>query len=275
MVSRLSQYLETHRNLHFPHRHSFSHFVLFTQGQGTYSIDFEKFPVSPNQIYFMVPGQVHSWSFTGETEGYIVNFSRGFFYSFLLRPEYLGQFPFLTGAVEESVITLPGNIMQEVVPTLEAIILEDQQRAAFDADMVRVLLLRIFLSVNRLLVKKSDRKLAGAKMLVVRNFQSLVEQHYSDIRLPKDYAALLYVTPNHLNALCKDMLGKPAGELIRERVLLEAKRLLTDGGLSVSGIASRLNFNDNSYFTKFFKKYTALTPEEFRGNIFRQQNNRT
>ena len=79
-----------------------------------------------------------------------------------------------------------------------------------------------------------------------------------------EYAELLYITPNHLNALCKDHLGIPAGELIRNRIILEAKRLLINQDLSISEISYVLNFNDNSYFTKFFKKQVGVTPEEFR-----------
>ncbi len=60
------------------------------------------------------------------------------------------------------------------------------------------------------------------------------------------------------------LLGKTAGELIRDRVLLEAKRLLTNGDMSITELAYDLNFQDNSYFNRFFKKYADVTPEEFR-----------
>jgi AraC-like DNA-binding protein len=84
------------------------------------------------------------------------------------------------------------------------------------------------------------------------------------MKLPKEYAELLYITPNHLNALCRDLVGKTAGELIRERVLLEAKRLLTNLNITAAEIAYELNFQDNSYFSRFFRKYTGQTPEIFR-----------
>ena len=82
--------------------------------------------------------------------------------------------------------------------------------------------------------------------------------------MPKDYASLLYITPNHLNALCKELLGESAGELIRKRIILEAKRLLVIKDYSIAEVAYELNFNDNSYFTKFFKKIEGMTPEDFR-----------
>ncbi len=64
-----------------------------------------------------------------------------------------------------------------------------------------------------------------------------------------------------------DLLGKTAGEIIRDRVLLEAKRLLTNASLTVTEAAHNLNFQDNSYFNRFFKKYTGATPDEFRNNF--------
>ncbi|NQD72297.1 AraC family transcriptional regulator, partial [Sphingobacterium shayense] len=73
-------------------------------------------------------------------------------------------------------------------------------------------------------------------------------------------------TPNHLNAVTKEQLGYSAGELIRNRVLLEAKRLLVMKNFSIAEIAYELNFSDASYFTKFFKKAVGCTPEEFKKN---------
>ena len=67
--------------MHFPHKHSFYHLVFFTAGAGCHSIDFDRFAIQTNQIYFMIPGQVHTWEFEGDMEGYVVNFSTAFFQS--------------------------------------------------------------------------------------------------------------------------------------------------------------------------------------------------
>ncbi|MBK6931019.1 MAG: AraC family transcriptional regulator [Saprospirales bacterium] len=82
--------------------------------------------------------------------------------------------------------------------------------------------------------------------------------------MPRDYAEMLFITPNHLNALVNSVVGKPAGELIRDRVVLEAKRLLVNSDFNISQIADALHFEDNAYFTRFFKKYTGMSPEIFR-----------
>src|ERR1700743_2132814 len=93
MVERFEAYLGRQgAHLHNAHRHVFYHFVLFTKGAGHHSIDFIRYPVEVGQLYFMTPGQVHSWSFEGRSEGYVVNFSEDFFKSFLLDPRYLERF---------------------------------------------------------------------------------------------------------------------------------------------------------------------------------------
>ncbi len=258
-----AHYLQRHPNLHFPHRHSFYHIVYFTKGAGTHSIDFETFKVIPGQIYFMVPGQIHSWHFDGEIDGYIVNFSEHLLHSFLKEGQYLEQFPFFNGIAVEGVIQLKKS-RETVEQLLLQIVTEAEGNALMSAEMIRVYLLALFINITRE-INTAKKKLApGPNQLLLRNFRKLVEQHFFNKRLPKEYAAMLYITPNHLNALCKDILGKPAGEVIRDRVLLEAKRLLVSAGSSVSEIAWQLNFNDNSYFTKFFKKYIGVTPEQFR-----------
>src|SRR5690348_14401386 len=75
VADHFAHYLDEHPNLQFPHKHSFYHLVYFTKGSGTHSIDFIEFPVEQGQVYFMIPGQVHSWDFDKKPGGYIVNFS--------------------------------------------------------------------------------------------------------------------------------------------------------------------------------------------------------
>ncbi|WP_326996157.1 helix-turn-helix domain-containing protein [Chitinophaga sp. 212800010-3] len=87
------------------------------------------------------------------------------------------------------------------------------------------------------------------------------------MRRPKYYAEILCITPNYLNSICKDLLGISAGDMIRNRIVLEAKRMLIYLDLTVTEIACNFNFKDNSYFCKFFKNQAGLSPEAFRRSI--------
>ncbi len=106
--------------------------------------------------------------------------------------------------------------------------------------------------------------------VLMKQFVELIEENFKELKLPKDYAAMLYITSNHLNFICKEQIKMSAGEVVRNRVLLESKRLLVNFELSVAAIAMELNFFDTSYFIKFFKKYTNLTPEAFRKTVLQQ-----
>ena len=219
----------------------------------------------PYQIYFMIPGQVHSWSFEGEVDELIaIHFSPAFFQSYLLKNEYLEQFPFFSGIVEDAVINIEPVHQQLIGNLFEEIIAENENPARMGLDLIKTILLQVFILISRMNVDGKQIQQPHYNYTLLKNFQKLIEKNFSSLKLPKEYAQLLYITPNHLNAVCNDILGVSAGDVIRNRILLEAKRLLINLNLSVSEIAYRLNFNDNSYFTKFFKKYAGLTPEEFR-----------
>jgi AraC family transcriptional activator of pobA len=264
LINRFAPYLKSHRNLHLPHKHSFYHLVFFTKGGGSQTIDFQQVPVKSHQIYFMIPGQVHNWAFEGEVDGYIINFSESFFQSFLLKANYLEEFSFFTGIVSDSVIDIPEELREKIIQVFEELISESEEPKPLETDMLKALMLQLFISVARLGLTDNNKTVPSYNYTLLRNFQKLIEKNYATIKLPKQYAELLYITPNHLNALCNDMLGISAGEVIRNRVALEAKRLLINNDLTIFEIANQLHFTDNSYFTKFFKKQVGLTPEEFR-----------
>jgi AraC family transcriptional regulator, transcriptional activator of pobA len=271
LISRFGTYLQKHRDLYFPHKHTFYHLVLFTSGGGTHAIDFKTFDVTPYQIYFMIPGQVHSWSFEGDVDGYVIHFSSSFFESFLLKKEYLDQFPFFSGIIDDAVIQIVPTLQPKIINLFEDIITEAETPGRMGLDLIRSLLLQAFILLSRISTDKKEKQVLPYNYTLLKTFQKLIEKNFATLKLPRDYADLMYITPNHLNALCNDLLGISAGEVIRNRVLLEAKRLLINIDLTIAEIGYQLNFNDNSYFTKFFKKYTGLTPEEFRKSTLNHQ----
>ncbi|MGF1925894.1 MAG: AraC family ligand binding domain-containing protein, partial [Bacteroidia bacterium] len=115
LVSRFGHYLKEHQHLLSPHKHSFYHLVFFTEGTGEQHIDFKKFTIRPGLIYFMIPGQVHNWTFETPPEGYIINFSSNYFSSFLLAADYLDRFAFFNGQPESQVLDLPVDTQKKAI----------------------------------------------------------------------------------------------------------------------------------------------------------------
>jgi AraC-like DNA-binding protein len=107
---------------------------------------------------------------------------------------------------------------------------------------------------------------------IVRQFKSLIDENFVNATQVMQYADMLYVTPGHLNDLIKTVTGKTAKQIIDERRILEAKRLLFWGEHSVKEIAARLNFEDDAYFNRFFKKHTGNTPALYQREIREKYN---
>jgi AraC family transcriptional activator of pobA len=273
LASRFRQYSDSHKHLHTAHKHSFYHLVYFIQGTGNHQIDFKQYPVSAGQIYFMIPGQAHSWNFDEEPDGYIVNFSKEYFSTFLYNSIYPENFHIFSGNTDQQVISVPEEDVAWLTNHFEQILKEGQVRQHFGDDLVRTLLLQVFIWTERISNYGSQSSADSYNHILFRNFQRLVGKNYKEMKLPKDYANLLYITPNHLNSLCKDIIGISAGEMIRAQVVLEAKRLLINLDMSIGEIASTLNFKDNSYFIKFFKKQELMTPEKFRKSNLQHNGN--
>ncbi len=81
------------------------------------------------------------------------------------------------------------------------------------------------------------------------------------------YADKLFVTPKHLSAVLKEISEKTAGEWIDLRVILEAKLLLRSTGLNIQEISTKLNFANQSFFGKYFKHLTGMSPRDYRAKL--------
>ena len=108
-------------------------------------------------------------------------------------------------------------------------------------------------------IKNKSRK----EYIFERFYESLVESYQSE-RSVKYYADQLCLTPKHLSGVVKEVSGKTVGEWIDELVVLEAKALLNSSSMNIQEIADRLNFANQSFFGKYFKHYTGMSPKEYR-----------
>lgn len=103
---------------------------------------------------------------------------------------------------------------------------------------------------------------------LVIKFTNLVQQQFREVRTVKKYADQLNVSAKYLTEIVKEYSGKNASEIISDLVILEAKFLLRKSKLSIREIADTLNFSDQSFFGKYFKRHTKLSPKEFRETEF-------
>ncbi len=99
------------------------------------------------------------------------------------------------------------------------------------------------------------------------NFLNLLEYHFKKERSVLFYAAALFVTPGHLTKVVKEISGKTTSQLIDQAIIIEARLLLKNPVLSIAQIAEELQFSDQSFFGKFFKKQIGFSPSEYRKKV--------
>ncbi|MBL7814792.1 MAG: helix-turn-helix domain-containing protein [Saprospiraceae bacterium] len=248
----------------FPHRHDFYQILYMTEGAGRHIIDFVTYPVAKGYFYFLTPGMMHTWDFEGYTEGYLVNFNGSFFQSVFRNESFLSEFPFFHSINNAPFLQLYEDTEGVVLSILQQILLEYETHSTFYEMQIRAHLINLFVILSRLYEPATVVSSTHNNTSLLRQFERLVDTHYLQKRFPKDYAPGLGITPNYLNEVCVQTVGKSAGLIIRERIILEAKRLLVHSKGSISEVAYQLNFEDNAYFSRFFKKHTDMTPEQFR-----------
>jgi AraC-like DNA-binding protein len=241
--SPFALHLQEHLFIREPHKHNFYIILIVTQGTGSHTIDFKEFEVKPGTVFFMTPGQVHSWELSKDADGFVIFFTQQF-YAREYPHKMLFDFPFFNALLYNPVLSI-AKAMREIMLSRYL-------------DILLIELTRIF-----------QPKVAGTgstvkEQALLQNLERLIDVHYKEHKPVGFYAQRLHVTTKHLNDVCKNSLGKTTKDLIQYRTLLEAQRLLVHANLTSSQIAAELGYFDNTYFFRFFKKHIGCTPEQFR-----------
>lgn len=228
---------------------------------------------SANSIYFAYPGKIESWQRVETIYGYLLCFTPEFAEIDPLKPKFEKDYPFfLNGA--NSILKLSQEDMDDIGCTAEKLLGEMTSGNEDNFEMIQSLLKVLLIQIRRLYYKDKEVKTAfqlKQASLMVR-FRRVLDTYAVDAPnkrreekpTVRTIADELNLTPSHLNFLVKKYTGHTALYHINEKILLEAKSLLTHTDLQVSEIADLLRFTEAAYFNRFFKKMTGITPTAYR-----------
>lgn len=250
-----------------PHRHTFYQIMYVEKGEGIHKIDFKNYEIKENSVFFLRPGQIHDLTFKDKNpEGFLINFNESFFNQFLLQSNFIDKLPLFSKSGKHCHHEIHHN-QSDIKDAFSKISKFNKEKYKYTPELTKIYVLEILLLIAEdiKLVEQFDANFNQNKL--IKKFEDLLEKNFREEHYPKFYAEQLAVTPNYLNSICKLLTGKTAGEIIRNRIVLEAKRLLVNSQFTISQIASELNFEDNSYFTKFFKSSARISPVDFRKSI--------
>lgn len=265
-IKVLEELVDNFEFINRPHRHDFYDILIITSGSGIHTIDFIEYEVKSCSIFFLTPGQVHSWKLSEDIKGFSI-FFKSSFYLLDYNPKKLLDLPFFHSLNNVSLLNLDCMSNSFLKSILNEIVEENKLNKLGSEQIIRSYLDIFLIKLVRYYQPDFSNKKLSASTYTIRQLEYLIDTHIYEKRKPSDYAAILNITPKYLSMLCKSNLGKTPSKLINERLVLEAKRILTFSDLTISQIAFDLQFNDHSYFTRFFRQHTGQTPEKFRASI--------
>ena len=158
------------------------------------------------------------------------------------------------------------------VKSLNALLLvfleEFETKDNIQGEMLQMLLKRLIIKCTRLAKSQLiPKELDNEKIDVIRKFNTLVEVHYREKKSVAAYADLLFKSPKTLSNLFSIYGSKTPLRIIQERIILEARRLLTYSDMTSKEISQELGFNDATTFTKMFRRIMEITPQHYKSSL--------
>ena len=247
-----------------PQRLDFDLLLHIESGETEHTVDFTVHPLRPGDVLWVRAGQVQQWGAIDQIEGTVVLFGahtvddglRDLIRSRLVRPQSRWPAVDLEG--------LP------VAQALALLVVSADPRTTAQGGLLQAAIAH---SLAALLAQLAlVEPTAGVPAMRPTHeafgwFRDHIEEHFHEWHKVGDYAERLGYSARTLNRLARKNTGLTAKELIDERVVLEAKRLLSHADIPVSEIAEGLGFDDASNFSSYFRRQARTTPGAFRTRI--------
>ncbi|MBP2831229.1 helix-turn-helix transcriptional regulator [Aquimarina sp. U1-2] len=234
----------------------------------------KKVDLQGKNLYVSCPGQMKNWKAVENAEGYILVFSKGFLKNLRYNKNMLTEFPFLVFP-DKINYSVQSKDFEKCLDVLANIYEAYIRKEAYDYELIQLWVTELLIRIKKYNDKNNREHLgddSANETSVGPRFVQLLEDHFTQGIKKKlvtnkgvaEFAKDLNVHPNHLNREIKKHYGKSTKTVIIERYLLAAKCLILQTDLTIQEICYTLDFNNPPYFGRFFKKYTGMSPLQFR-----------
>ena len=256
--------------LYKPHRTNFYHIFIFEDCSPIHFIDFRNIEIKPYSLLFIDNHHVHSFDNIRQYKGKMLIFTDNFYCRNDNDTQFLKSSILFNDLsdIESFQVINQFDKFQTLCNLIE-------EELANPVDTLKPDILKNYLHNFLLFADRKKRKLGfvevskGKDQDYVLTFKDLLEKQYKQSKLVAEYADKINISEKRLNQATAKILGKSPKEMIDDRILLEAKRLLVHGNQSIKEIGFQLSFDEPTNFIKYFSKHTDKTPVEFRENFIR------
>jgi len=247
--------------------------VLFLPSGFELQVDLTHYKVNQPTLFFVTPNQYLNIKKTGTQNGYFIFYNRDF-YCIQIHDDEVA----CDGLLFNNIHNIPTVVLeQDEVPFFTSIFGQMQDEFGLNdvslEEMIRTYLKQVFIKAARLWKKQNlNTELAQQNndLEFFRKFTLLVEQHYRQKHNVSEYAEILCIAPKTITHKFKRLNLPQPNDVIKNRIVLEAKRLLVHTSLTAKEVGYMLGYEDPAYFSRLFVQKTGLTTSGFRASYLSQ-----
>lgn len=258
---------------HFDHiqRPNYYSLIWVQSGKGLAQVETERYSYKENQLFSFSPYQPFMFQPQSATSGVVIHFHPDFFCIHKHHTEVACDGVLFNNIYQSPFIQLCEQDVQSLNWIVEEMEKDIERNNLATNEAILSYLKLILINCSRIKVKDEPEVASSvedqSEKYIVQRLKEFIESKYKTLHTPKDYAALLNITPNALTKLVRSAHQKTPSALISERIIIEAKRELYLTDKSVEEIAMELGYEDPFYFSRFFKKQTEVSPSQYRKTV--------
>ncbi|MDR8389562.1 helix-turn-helix transcriptional regulator [Aliifodinibius sp. S!AR15-10] len=244
--------------------------VLLTGGKGILKVDFSEYEIHKEMLLCFSPYQPFMFAEASGLTGTVINFHPDFFCIHKHHKEVACNGVLFNNIYEAPFLHVTQNELKELLAIVNELKVEMKDTSLAQHDILISYLKIILIKASRIKKEQLDKDQepeSGTEPFVVQQLKESIETHYKTKHTASDYADLLNTSYSTLAKVSKNYFNKTLTDLISERIIIEAKRELYLTSKAIKRIAYDLGFNDEYYFSRFFKKNADVSPQQYRETV--------
>jgi AraC family transcriptional regulator, transcriptional activator of pobA len=264
-------YFEGNSSFDHIQRLNYYSLILIKEGTAALKADFSEYEVGKNYLLSFSPYQPYMLSQAKNLKGITIHFHPDFFCIHKHHKEVACHGVLFNNIYQPPFTILPKDDGDRFDSIIEQIKIEMKNPELAQYELLVSYLKIILISASRQKVSQSEiAQVAVAdskEPFILQNLKDAIEEHYRTKHSANDYAEILNITPKALAKVAKNYFNKTLTNLISDRIIIEAKRELYLTSKTVKEISYHLGFNDEHYFSRFFKNNAEVSPQLYRETV--------
>ncbi len=259
---------ERHQRKDAPHRHGYFTLIWCIDAIGTHMIDFENYALAADQLYIILPGQVHHIKPEGISKGWVVSFTQAFLDFNCVNSRLVDKLFLRRACTNHAALTVGDELRVSLNLYITEMSKIYSSKHLMRYEQLGALLKLVLLScITHCVPPEQDYDVvSGGQVAIVQSFREAVMAHLRSLHKVGEYATLLGVSPGYLNEVVKESTGMAVKDYITAQLLIELKRMLVFTHLSIKEIAYYMGFNEPAHMSHFFKTHAHVSATDFREN---------